>query len=140
MFGKIINNTLFVANDRIKTSTGWITNPTEEQLRANGYKEIVYTEQPSYDDENEKLVERYTEISNEDNGRITPIKEQILVSYDIVALTDEEHNEIIQMKIDEEENKITARNIRGAIQGDTFALNKIAEIENNIAALRAKLR
>lgn len=140
MFGKIVDGKLVVAGQKIKIENGWITNPTEEQLRTEGYKEIVYTEPPSYDDENEKLVERYTEISNEDNGRITPIKEQILVSYDIVALTDEEHNEIIQMKIDEEEAKITARNIRGAIQGDNFALNKITEVENNIAQLRTKLR
>ena len=51
MFGKIINNTLFVANDRIKTLTGWITNPTEQQLIAQGYKEVVYTEKPNYDDD-----------------------------------------------------------------------------------------
>ena len=129
MFGKIINNTLFVADDRIKTSTGWITNPTEEQLRTEGYKEIVYTEPPSYDDENETLTERYKEEET-----------KIIVEYDIEVLSDEAHNEIIQMKIDEEENKITARNIRGAIQGDNFALNRITEVENNIAQLRAKLR
>lgn len=129
MFGKIINNTLFVANDRIKTLTGWITNPTEQQLIAQGYKEVVYTEKPNYDDENETLSERYKEEET-----------KIIVEYDIEVLSDEAHNEIIQMKIDEEEAKITARNIRGAIQGDSFALNKIAEIENNIAQLRAKLR
>lgn len=129
MFGKIINNTLFVANDRIKTSTGWITNPTEEQLRTEGYKEIVYTEPPSYDDEEQKLDEVYNVSET-----------QIIVAYTLVTLTNEEHNEIIQMKIDEEEAKITARNIRGAIQGDNFALNRITEVENNIAQLRAKLR
>lgn len=129
MFGKIINNTLFVANDRIKTLTGWITNPTKEQLRAEGYKELIYTEKPSYDDENEALTERYKEEET-----------KIIIEYDIEVLSDEAHNEIIQMKIDEEEAKITARNIRGAIQGDNFALNKIADIENNIAQLRVKLR
>lgn len=140
IYGKIVDGKLVVAGQKIKIEKGWITNPTEEQLRAEGYKEIVYTEQPSYDYENEKLVERYTEISNEDNERITPIKEQILVSYDIVALTDEEHNEIIKAKIEEEENKITMRNYRNAIKGDEFALKKIDEVETNIATLRAKLR
>ena len=129
MFGKIINNTLFVANDRIKTSTGWIINPTEEQLRAEGYKEVIYTEPPTYDDEEQKLDEVYNVSET-----------QIIVAYTLVNLTDEEHNEIIQMKIDEEEAKITARNIRGAIKGDNFALNRITEVENNIAQLRAKLR
>lgn len=37
------------------------------------------------------------------------------------------------------ENTITARNIRSAIQGDEYALNKIAEVEAQIAELRKDL-
>ena len=37
------------------------------------------------------------------------------------------------------ENTITARNIRAAIQGDEFALNKISEVEEQIAELRKQL-
>lgn len=37
------------------------------------------------------------------------------------------------------ENSITARNIRAAIQGDDFALNKIAQVEAQIAELRQQL-
>ena len=37
------------------------------------------------------------------------------------------------------EHKITARNLRGAIIGDSFAINKINEIESQIAQLRQQL-
>jgi len=37
------------------------------------------------------------------------------------------------------ENTITARNIRAAIQGDEYALNKIAEVEAQIAELRKQI-
>ena len=140
MYGKIIEGRLSIATDRIKIENGWITNPTEQQLELLGYKEIVYFDKPSYDKENEKLVEEYTEVNNGDNERITPIKEYILVSYEIVVLTDEEHNEMIQQEIEEEENKITPRNLRGAVMGDSFAYDKVNEVENNIAKLREKLR
>ena len=131
MYGKIINNKLYVIDKQIKTATGWITNPTEEQLKANGYKEVVYDDisQYEYNDEEEKLVEVYGETET-----------RIDVAYDIVALTDEEHNEVILTKIIEEENKITPRNIRGALLGVTFDMNEVNKIESNIAALRAKLR
>lgn len=128
MFGKIVDGKLIIAGNKIKITNGWITNPTEEQLRAEGYKEVVYNEKPTYDIENEKLKEKYTD------------KKKITVNYEIVALTDEEHNAIIQQEIEEEENKITQRNLRNAIKGDSFALNKIDEIENNIASLRAKIK
>lgn len=128
MFGKIVDGKLVIAGKKIQINNGWITDPTEEDLKANGYKEIEYTEKPTYDKENEKLVEVYTD------------GEKITVGYDKVALTIKEHNEIIQQEIIEEESKITARNIRGAIKGDEFALNKITEVENNIATLRNKLR
>ncbi len=128
MFGKIVDGKLIIAGSKIEIKNGWVTNPTEEQLRAEGYKEVVYNEKPTYDIENEKLKEKYTD------------KKKITVNYEIVALTDEEHNAIIQQEIEEEENKITQRNLRNAIKGDSFALNKIDEIENNIASLRAKIK
>lgn len=37
------------------------------------------------------------------------------------------------------EHKITERNLRGAIIGDSFAINKINEIESQIAQLRQQL-
>lgn len=45
----------------------------------------------------------------------------------------------IQEQIETLENKITARNIRAAIKGDEFALNKINEIEIQIEELRKLL-
>lgn len=45
----------------------------------------------------------------------------------------------IQEQIEALENTITARNIRAAIQGDSFALSKIAEIESQIEELRKQL-
>ena len=128
MYGKIIDGRLQIAGSIITTDKGFISNPTTEQLIELGYKEIEYAEKPEYNKEEEKLKEVYT-----DGAKIT-------VSYEKVALTDEEHNAIIQQEIVAEEQKITARNIRNAIKGDSFALGKIDEVENNIAQLRAKLR
>ena len=128
MLGKIIDGRLVVAGRIVKEGNTTITNPTEEKLKELGYKTIEYTEKPNYDKEEEKLQEVYTD------------GETITVSYEVVALTDEEHNAIIQQEIVAEENKITPRNIRNAIKGDNFALNKITEVENNIVELRAKLR
>ena len=128
MYGKIIDGNLQIAGSVITTDKGFISNPTKEQLIELGYKEIEYSEKPEYDKEEEKLQEVYT-----DGDKIT-------VSYEVVALTAEEHNAIIQQEIVAEEQKITARNIRNAIKGDSFALGKIDEVENNIAELRAKLR
>lgn len=127
MFGKLENGRLVIAGQKIQVGNVWITNPTEQQLRANGYKEVEYTERPTYDKENEKLIETYTD------------GETIVVSYEKVALTDYEHNEIIKQEIAEEEAKITDRNIRESILGDSYALNKITEIEGRIAELREKL-
>lgn len=128
MLGKIIDGKLVIAGRIIKEGNTTITNPTEEKLKELGYKEIEYNERPTFDKEEEKLQEIYTD------------GETITVSYEVVALTDEEHNAIIQAEIVAEENKITPRNIRNAIKGDNFALNKITEVENNIVELRAKLR
>ena len=129
MLGKIIDGRLVVAGRIIKEGNTTITNPTEEKLKELGYKEIEYTEKPTFDKEEEKLVERYTEQVD-----------VIVVDYDIVALTTEEHNAIIQAEIVAEENKTTARNIREGILGDNFATQKLTEIESNIFQLRQKLR
>ena len=128
MLGKIIDGRLVIAGRIVKEGNTTITNPTEEKLKELGYKTIEYTEKPIFNKEEEKLQEIYTD------------GETITVSYEVVALTDEEHNAIIQAEIVAEENKITPRNIRNAIKGDTFALNKITEVENNIVELRAKIR
>lgn len=45
----------------------------------------------------------------------------------------------IQDKIIALENTITARNIRSAIQGDQYALDKIATVEQQIEELRKQL-
>lgn len=45
----------------------------------------------------------------------------------------------IQEQIISLENTITARNIRNAIQGDEYALNKINEVEAQIQQLRGQL-
>ena len=129
MLGKIIDGRLQIAGRIVKEGNTTITNPTEEQLKELGYKTVEYTEKPEYDKEEEKLVETYDEK-----------KTKITVSYEIAELSDYEHNEVIQAEIVAEENKITARNIRNAIKGDNFALNKITEVEGNIAELRAKIR
>ena len=128
MLGKIIDGRLVVAGRIVKEGNTTITNPTEEKLKELGYKEIEYTEKPTFNKEEEKLQEVYT-----DGDKIT-------VSYEVVELSAEEHNAIIQQEIVAEENKITPRNIRNAIKGDNFALNKITEVENDIVELRAKLR
>ena len=128
MLGKIIDGRLQIAGKIIKDGNTTITNPTEEKLKELGYKEIEYTEKPQYNREEEKLQEVYTD------------EDKIIVTYDKVALTDEEHNAIIQQEIVAEENKITARNIREGILGDNFATQKLTEIESNIYQLRQKLR
>lgn len=135
MFGKTENGRLVIAGQKIQIENGWITNPTTEDLIANGYKKLEYGAKPDYDKEEEKLVETYQDMGNE-----------IYVGYDKVALTDGEHNAIIQQEIVAEENKITPRNYREAIKDlkakkeTSYALDKIDVVENNIAELRAKIR
>lgn len=129
MFGKIIDGKLVIAGRKVQIDNGWITNPTEEQLRNLGYKEIEYTERPSFDDEEEKLQEVYTDGAT------------IVVSYGVVALTDEEHNEVIKNKIVDEESKITERNkLDYMIDNDSEALKRIQKHRVVIAELRTKLR
>ena len=45
----------------------------------------------------------------------------------------------VQEQIEQLESTITPRNIRCAIQGDEFALNKIAQVEAQIEELRKQL-
>lgn len=45
----------------------------------------------------------------------------------------------IQQRIEALEGQITGRNIRAAILGDQFAINKMTEIEAQIAELRKQL-
>lgn len=49
------------------------------------------------------------------------------------------HTPTIQEQIEVLEGSITPRNLRSAIQGDNFALSKIAEVEAQIAELRKQL-
>lgn len=52
------------------------TNPTEEIIRKAGYKDLVYDEQPEYDESTQYLVERYTE------GDVITVSYEV-VKYDI---------------------------------------------------------
>jgi len=137
MFGKLIDGNLVIAGNEIKTDKGTVTNPSETLLRSLGYKEIEYTEKPTFNKEEEKLIETY---------RVDIEQTTILVCYEKVALTSAEHNAIIKQEIVEEESKITDRNYREAIKDlkakkeTSYALDKIEEIEANIATLRAKLQ
>ena len=87
MLGKLIDGRLQIAGRIVKEGNTTITNPTEEKLKELGYKEIEYTEKPNFNKEEEKLQEVYTD------------GDKIAVSYEVVALTDEEHNAIIQQEI-----------------------------------------
>lgn len=129
MYGKIINNQLVIARNKVPQNNGWITDPSEEQLIALGYKLIEYAEEPSYDEEEQKLVQTYIENTN-----------TILVTYEIVTLTDEEHNDVIKRKIVDEENKMTSRRQREIDLNLEGALDFAQTIENNIRALRKKFR
>lgn len=129
MYGKLINNRLIIAGERIQVLNGWITKPSEEELRINGYKEIEYMDRPEYDEEEEKLVESFNELND-----------KIIVFYEKVILTIEEHNMVIQNKIIEEENRITPRRQREIDLNKEGALEFAQEIENNIIELRKKFR
>lgn len=130
MYGKIIDGKLVIAGNIIKGKNWSITNPTEEQLIEKGYIRVYYQPKPKFDVENEKLVEEY--IQEEDI--------QINVLWNKVKLTDEEHNNIVLQKITEIESEMTARYIRNASLGDEYAIEKMQDIENRIAAERTKLK
>ena len=125
MFGKIIDGKLVVAGKKIKIENGWITNPTEEDLKANGYKEIVSTEKSKIDDTTEKLVETYN-----DNGK------EIEITYSKVKLSEEEKGNVLQMKTYEEINKVSQLEILQAIVGNKEAISKIEEVLKNISAIK----
>ena len=125
MFGKIIDGKLVVAGKKIKIENGWITNPTEEDLKKNGYKEIVSTEKSKIDDRTEKLVETYN-----DNGK------EIEITYSKVKLSEEEKENVLQMKTYEELSKVSQLEILQAIVGNKEAITKIEEVLKNISALK----
>lgn len=127
MYGKIIDGKLVVAGKKIQIENGWITNPTVEDLKANGYKEISTTEKQSYDDTTEKLVETYNETSK-----------GIEVSYSKVKLTEEETKNVLQYKIYDELNKVSQLEILKAITGDKEAISKIEEVLKNISTIESK--
>ena len=125
MFGKIKDNKLVIAGKVIKTETGTISNPTNEQLIEKGYKEIVYVETKVQD--GYKLVPVYT-----DGKTIT-------VNYKQVELTEAEKRAKILAEIEYLERQQTPRIIRNAINGNEFAIGKIKEIEQEIELLRTEL-
>lgn len=125
MYAKIVDGKLVIAGKKIKIENGWITNPTETDLKANGYKEISTTEKQSYDDTTEKLVETYTETSK-----------GIEVSYSKVKLTEEETKNVLQYKIYDELNKVSQLEILKAITGDKESIAKIEEVLKNISAIK----
>lgn len=128
MLGKIVNGRLQIAGNIVTDGTKTITSPTEEQLIALGYKVVEYTERPTYNEEEEKLQETYTD------------GETIVVSYEKINLTDEEHNAIIQQKIQQEFGKVTVEDLIDLYDGKKDATSKINEIKSNVAKLREKLR
>lgn len=129
MFGKIIDGKLIVADKKIKTSTGWVTNPTEKDLKANGYKEIVSTEKSKIDDTTEKLVKTYT-----DNG------ENIIVSYNKIDLSNEEIKNINQLKKYQELSNISQEDILKAITGDKDSIEKINNVLKTVSAINEKIK
>ena len=127
MFGKIIDGKLVVAGKKIQVENGWITNPTEKDLKANGYKEIVSTEKSTIDDTTEKLVETYN-----DNGK------EIEISYSKVKLSEEEKENVLQIKTYEELSKVSQLEILQAIVGDKEAVSKIESVLKTISSLEGK--
>lgn len=88
-YGKIIDGNLQIAGSVITNKDGGITtNPKAQQLIELGYKEIEYTDKPSYDINNQKLNEVYNEEEN-----------KIVVNYEIVELTDIEKLEIKKQQV-----------------------------------------
>ena len=55
-------NELIFAPEVINDGVNLIINPTPEQLRYYGYKELVYLDKPEYDEETEYLEERYQDM------------------------------------------------------------------------------
>lgn len=119
-YGKLENGRLIIAGNII-AGTGWsIANPSADQLKEKGYKTVIYGTKPEeYDDETERIQETYKETAK-----------QIKVNYELVPLTVQEHNQVIQNK----------NNLRNASLGDEYAIAKLQEIERVLAELKAKLQ
>lgn len=132
-YGKIVEEKLVIAGRVIIEDKTKITNPTEKQLKEYGYKEVEYTEKPTYDKDNEKLVETY----REDIEQTT-----ILVCYDIVALTEEEKKENLKNKVSDLEYEYNmCRWQREIILAENsgasdYTKTKAKEIENLAKGLR----
>lgn len=128
-YGKIIDGKLVVAEKKIKIENGWITNPSEEDLKKNGYKEIVSTEKSKIDDTAEKLVETYN-----DNGK------EIEITYSKVKLSDEETKNINQIKQYQELSKISQEDILKAIVGDKDSIEKINTVLKNVSSIKENIK
>lgn len=129
MLGKIVDNKLVLAGNKIKTPFGVIVNPKKEDYIKYGYKEVEYdTTEIKCDEEEYKKSEYYID------------EDKIIVMGCIQPLTDEEHNEVIKRKIEELENTITERRKREALLNKEGAVEYIREVENKIQLLREKLR
>ena len=129
MFGKIENDELVLAGSVIKGKNYLIVNPTDAQYLEKGYKYIVYSDKPEYDELEERLEEVYTEEGN-----------NIIVNYTKVLLTDQEHNNMIKVKMIEYEQEQTPRLLREAALQESYALDKLQQINTIIAKLRKDFR
>lgn len=133
MYGKIENNQLILAKNKILVNNGWVTNPSEIVLQDLGFLKVIHNNKPDYDDEEEKLQEVYAETYINDT-------KVIVVDYDVIPLTDDEHNVVIQQKIEDEEKRLTQRRQREFDLKQEGALSFVQEIERNIQLLRTKFR
>lgn len=129
MFGKIENDELVLAGSVIKGKNYLIVNPTDAQYLEKGYKYIVYSDKPEYDELEERLEEVYTEEGN-----------NIIVNYNKVLLTDQEHNNMIKVKMIEYEQEQTPRLLREAALQESYALGRLQQINTIIAKLRKDFR
>ena len=127
MYGKIVDGKLIIAGNKIQIANGWITNPSETQLKDNGYKEIVRTEKQGYDDESDKLVETYTDTGKE-----------IEVSYAKVKLSEAEINNVLQSKIDSVLDEVSKIDLLKAVTGDKDAISKIESVLKTVSATESK--
>lgn len=83
----------------------------------------------------EEHLEEYAQVAqwcNENGYHIEDAEEYYKVVINPPAPT-------IQKQIEQLEGQITDRNVRGAILGDEYALNKLQTIEAQIAELRQQL-
>ena len=58
MKAKLINGQIHYATNFEKIGNNWVTNPTEEQLKAAGYKTLTYQEV-------DEVINRYEETDTE---------------------------------------------------------------------------